>query len=92
MTRADDLIGKFINVKKIKNTGEVLYNVLMEDHDQMVVNNLVCETLDPTNVVAKLYKSMNHLSSDDRDKLMKKVCPKKKTQMNRMITTNLHNY
>ena len=27
----------------------MLYNVLMEEHDKMVVNNLICETLHPEN-------------------------------------------
>lgn len=61
MIKARDFIGKFENVRKIKYTGEVLYNVLMEKHDKMIVNNLICETLNPENTVAQLYKILQTL-------------------------------
>lgn len=44
-------------VKKVKYSGEVLYNVLLAEHGLMEVNKLQCETLHPENVIAKLYKS-----------------------------------
>lgn len=43
------------NIKKVKYNGETLYNVLMEKHDKMMVNNLICETLDPISDIAKFY-------------------------------------
>ncbi len=43
--RAVDCIEKFEKVHKIRYTGEVLYNVIMEKQDKMTVNNLICETL-----------------------------------------------
>jgi len=43
------------NVYKIKYNGEPLYNVLMETHYKMSVNNLICETLHPDNAVARIY-------------------------------------
>lgn len=46
---------KNTEIIKIKNNGRILYNILMEKHDKMMVNNLVAETLDPKNSVAKLY-------------------------------------
>ena len=50
---------RFLNfspeVKKVKYSGEILYNVLLATHSTMVVNNLVCETLHPENLIAKLY-------------------------------------
>ena len=46
------------NVRKVKYSGETLYNVLLdEDYGVMNVNNLICETLHPDNVIAKLYTS-----------------------------------
>ena len=42
-------------VKKVKYTGEVLYNVLLAQYGKIDVNNLVCETLHPENIIAKLY-------------------------------------
>jgi uncharacterized repeat protein (TIGR03803 family) len=50
---------RFLNfsreVKKVKYTGEILYNVLLAQHGTMTVNGLQCETLHPTNLIAKLY-------------------------------------
>ena len=54
--KANKFIGQF-DVKRIKYNGEILYNVLMEKHEYMRVNNIVCETLHPNNIIAKLYKS-----------------------------------
>ena len=45
----------FDDVFKIKYNGEILYNVLMEEHTKINVNNLLCETLHPDNIIAKLY-------------------------------------
>ena len=57
MLEAYKFVGKFPNVKKIKYNNETLYNVLMEEYDKMMVNNLICETLHPDNVIAKLYNT-----------------------------------
>ena len=42
-------------------TGETLYNVLLETHDKMVVHNLVCETLNPTNPSTTLHLLLSML-------------------------------
>lgn len=55
MIKAKNLIGKVEGVYNKKYNGEVLYNVLLERHNTMMVNNLVVETLDPKNIIAKLY-------------------------------------
>lgn len=55
MERARDLVGKVDGIVFKKYNGEVLYNILMEEHSKMIVNNMIVETLDPTNIVAKLY-------------------------------------
>ena len=44
-------------VKKVKYSGETLYNVLLPTYGKMDVNNLICETLHPENQIAKLYNS-----------------------------------
>ena len=72
MLKASDFIDKFENVKKVKYRGEVLYNVLMEENDKMMVNNLICETLDPVNGIAKLYNILKPLSQDKRQIMIKK--------------------
>ena len=58
MIEADKFVfHKFKNVKRLKYTGEILYNVLMEKYERIQVNNLICETLHPSNVIAKLYNA-----------------------------------
>ena len=44
-------------VKKVKYEGEALYNILLADYGRMNVNGLMCETLHPENIIAKLYTS-----------------------------------
>jgi len=55
MIKAKHLIGQVDGVYNKKYNGETLYNVLLETHEKMMVNNLIVETLDPKNVVAQLY-------------------------------------
>ena len=57
MICAKYFIGHFENVNKIEYANEPLYNVLLEEQGTMRVNNLVAETLDPKNIIAKLYKN-----------------------------------
>jgi hypothetical protein len=58
-------------VRHVKYTGEVLYNVIMEEHDMMMVNNLLCETLDPCNALARLKLKMNDLSVFEQSELIR---------------------
>jgi len=57
MIKAKNLIGVVDGVYNKKYNGGFLYNVLLDKHDKMIVNNLIVETLDPTNIIAKLYNS-----------------------------------
>jgi hypothetical protein len=43
------------DIYKIKYDNEILYNILMETHETMNVNNMIVETLHPENIFAKLY-------------------------------------
>jgi hypothetical protein len=61
------------SVSKVPYNGQVLYNVLMEEHDKMVVNNLICETLHPENYVAKMYQAFKVLTPKQRVELIKHV-------------------
>jgi hypothetical protein len=49
-------LGKFRNVHVTEYSGEILYNVLMDEHYAMNVNGLMCETLHPDNVISQLHK------------------------------------
>lgn len=72
MMKAKDFVGSVDNVYMKKYKGEVLYNVLMEEHDKMIVNNLVCETLDPKNRIAKLYMMLQQMTPERQETFIKK--------------------
>jgi hypothetical protein len=55
MVKSKKLVGIVDGVKYVKYNGEILYNVLLETYEKMIVNNLIVETLDPMSLTAKLY-------------------------------------
>jgi hypothetical protein len=71
MICAKEFVGKVENVRRIKYKGEILYNVLMEECDKMLVNNLICETLDPDSNIAKLYILSKNMDVNKRNELIK---------------------
>jgi hypothetical protein len=58
MVRAKTLING-CTIEKIPYRGLPLYNILLNQHDVMMVNGLVCETLNPENPIAKYYMLMD---------------------------------
>jgi hypothetical protein len=68
MREAYTFLGRFNGVKKVEYNRDILYNILMENYDVINVNNLICETLDPVNFIAKLYNSP--FNEDYKDKLI----------------------
>ena len=68
MYEADNFVGLFKNVKKIQYNGEYLYNILMENYNTVIVNRLICETLDPENLLSKIYTS--NLSQSYKNKFI----------------------
>ena len=58
LIKAYRFVEMFENVKKVKYNGEILYNIVMKNYRKISVNNMVCETLHPKNIIAKLYSSM----------------------------------
>jgi hypothetical protein len=70
LIKAKEFVGKIDGVTYISYNREILYNVLLEEHDKMVVNNLICETLHPDNGVAKLYRVLPTLSSEEQEELI----------------------
>ena len=63
LQEARDFLEDFDLVSKSKYSGEPLYNVLLEYHGIMIVNNMPCETLHPKSLSAKLYTSIRYSSS-----------------------------
>jgi len=68
MIKAKELIGNVEGIYNKKYNGEILYNVLLETCENMIVNNLIVETLDPENIVAKLYNGS--YSAEERNKIV----------------------
>ena len=66
MVKAKDLVEVCEGVTRIPYSGETLYNVLMEKHDKMMINNVICETLDPKNIMAKICGSKYNLAEQDK--------------------------
>ena len=60
MVKAKNLVGEVEGVYNKKYNGEILYNVLLETCENMIVNNLIVETLHPENIVAKLYNGSHN--------------------------------
>jgi len=81
------------NVTRVKYNGETVYNVLMENYEVMQVNNLVCETLHPDNLIAKIYKNRFTDEYNDRviyimnDSIERRKYYEYKSIVNRIHTT-----
>jgi hypothetical protein len=73
MGKACEFLKNFDKVTKVKYTGSALYNVLLEEHDKMMVNNLMCETLHPENGVAKVYMALQKLDTEGQQSLIRKI-------------------
>ena len=58
MVKAKELVVNNPKMKFVEYNQEPLYNVLMEDHNVIKVQNLEVETLDPENLVAKIHNSL----------------------------------
>jgi hypothetical protein len=72
-------------INKVDYRGEPLYNVLLENYSTIQVNGITCETLDPENIIAKLY--MNKYNEEDRVMLIKElnVINKKLNEINKEV-------
>ena len=57
MVSAEDFLSNFPGVTRVPYGKEFLYNILMDNYETVIVNNLVCETLHPSNPIAQIYKT-----------------------------------
>jgi alpha-tubulin suppressor-like RCC1 family protein len=58
-------------VEYVKYNGEMLYNILMNDYRIISINNMFVETLDPKNIVAKIFSGK--YSKDEQIKITKQL-------------------
>ena len=59
-------------IHPIAYDGQPMYNVLMEDYNVILVNNMVCETLDPDNKMADLHAHLKYMSHERQQMLVSK--------------------
>ena len=61
---------KIENGQRIEYNGELLYNILFDCPTTVLisVNNLICESLDPNNIMARLYTS--NYDEEDKNKII----------------------
>jgi hypothetical protein len=77
MTKARNLVDLCEKVTFVPYNGETLYNVLLKQHDTMMINNMKCETLHPENIAAKIS------TMKDEQKKGKIIC-----ELNKIIKEN----
>ena len=70
LIEARNFLNGFDNVSKLSYRGEIVYNVLMNVAGTMKVNNLICETLNPCNGMARLLVYLDRLNLSDRNDLL----------------------
>lgn len=85
---AKKFVGRKNGIYFKKYNGEYLYNVLMEKHMGMLVNGMKVETLDPKNIVAKLYT--NNYSPEQKEKIILKINSYSHNHYNKY--SNFNNY
>ena len=86
---AKQLVGRLRGIYHVKYNNQILYNVLMEKHYIMNVNNMSVETLNPKNIVAKLYT--NEHSPEEKTKLILEINEITKNNKNKN-KNNCENY
>jgi hypothetical protein len=73
MKKAKEFVRDFSEVSFVPYDGKPLYNVLLETHGKMMVNNMVCETLDPDHGVARLSRLLKTLSPQQQQNVLRDV-------------------
>ncbi len=87
---AKQLVGRFRGIYYVKYNKEILYNILMEKHYIMNVNNMHVETLNPKNIVAKLYT--NECSPEEKTKIILEINETAKNNINKHNYVNHNGY
>lgn len=73
MIKAKHFIQNFENVHDVNHNGELLYNVLLEEPYKMIVNNLICETLHPDNLIAQIYRFLPNMNLKEQEEIITRV-------------------
>jgi hypothetical protein len=70
LREAQWFVDKSNRVYKIPYKGEILYNVLLDSYSIISVNNLLCETLHPNNIIAKLYSEKEKYTDKVKERVL----------------------
>ena len=75
MIKAQNLVSRFNlkNVYMVPYNGEILYNILMEKHEKMKVNNITCETLHPMNEMACIYSKYSNYTPLQKSQIIQQM-------------------
>ena len=84
LIEAYKFVGRLRGVYYEKYNGELLYNILMEKHNIIKINNLKVETLNPKNFVAHLYT--NDYTNEEKKNIILKM--NEQTKKNANIINN----
>ena len=87
---AKQLVGRLRGIYHVKYNKQILYNVLMEKHYIINVNNMSVETLNPKNIVAKLYT--NEHSPEEKTRLILEINEISENNKNIKNKNNCENY
>jgi hypothetical protein len=71
MIPAKKLVNIVNGVEKILYNNEILYNILLEKYDIMIVNNMITETLHPGNIVSII--NILKISENEKINIIKKL-------------------
>ena len=72
MTQAKNLVNG-INVVLVPYNREPLFNVLLNSHQLMLVNNMIVETLHPDNLIAQVYDVASDLTVNERNVYFREI-------------------
>lgn len=69
---AKQFVGNVDDVSTVPYNNEPLYNILLDEYEKVIANNMVCETLDPNNVISTFFKALDSLKQNVtvRDKMI----------------------
>ena len=71
LMESEKLVQYVPTIYKVPYDKKVLYNVLLENYSVMTVNNLIVETLHPSNIIAKIYNG--DYTPEQKNKLIQLV-------------------
>jgi hypothetical protein len=66
-----EFVNKIKGVSFINYNNELLYNILLEKHGKMIVNNMIAETLGEENIISFIY--MLNISDKEKFQIIKKL-------------------